>query len=231
MNVHSYRQVDVYVSIHKVAEQEPVMKPDTGTFLKVLEPKDTSTGGGSASAIAGSMGAALVAMVCLLSPETQADLHDVSISVTGIGAQELSHQLLAGSKADTDAFQAVREAHKLPKASGEERRIRNKAVQDAWLEATEIPLENAARCVQVVKVGTSLLGRINPKAGSDLNCAIWLGQAGALGCLENVYVNLSSIQDRNRATALAQQASRLREELSAVIAVMGNRNSVRSFPM
>src|SRR5512136_1073216 len=98
------------------------MPTDTETFLKVLDPQDTSSGGGSASAIAGAMAGSLIAMVCGVSSKGSADDVAILLRRTAVRAQELSNLLLEGSRNDTVVFQAVRTAHRLPKDSDDERK-------------------------------------------------------------------------------------------------------------
>lgn len=203
------------------------MKPDTETFLKVLEPEDTSTGGGSASAIAGAMAGALLSMCCLLSSDTP-DENRGSFQEAAAQARELSNQLLAGGTEDTQAFQAVRNAYKLSKETGIEQETRQKAIQVAWFRAARIPLDNAAHCLQVARLAIDLAGKINPKVRSDLNCAVLLARAGALGCLENVATNLPSLKDPAIASQLAQQSDGLRKQLSAL--ETNNQLSTPTFP-
>jgi formiminotetrahydrofolate cyclodeaminase len=201
------------------------MKPDTETFLKVLEPEDTSTGGGSASAITGA--GALLSMCCLLS-SNMPDENGGSFRETAALAQELSNQLLMGGKEDTQAFQSVRSAYKLPKETEADRGIRLQAIQDAWFDAARIPLHNVAHCLQVVRLATNLAGQINPKVRSDLNCAILLARAGALGCLENVATNLPSLKDPAVVSQLAQQSDNLRAQLASL--EINDRPSNLTFP-
>ena len=189
---------------------------DTEIFLKVLDPEDSSTGGGSAAAISGAMAGALIAMVCLLCAKAPEMEDGDSLRRSALEAQQLSDRLLAGSREDTQAFQAVRSAFKLPKGGEDERKIRSQAIQSAWIEAARIPLENAARCWQAVQLGSNLSGRVLPQVRSDLNCAFLLARAGLLGCLENVDINLPSIKDQTIASQLTEQANRLREQLASL---------------
>ncbi len=190
----------------------PHMNPNPETFFKILDPEDTSTGGGSASALAGSMAGALLAMVCLLSTK-EPDETGLFFREKAALSKELSDRLLTGGQEDTRAFQAVRNAYRLPKESKVERETRQQAIQSAWFEATRVPLDNAARCLQIVSLGTELGSRINPNVRSDLNCALLLARAGALGCLENVAINLPNLKDTALAMQLAQQAESLRGQL------------------
>jgi formiminotetrahydrofolate cyclodeaminase len=121
-------------------------------------------------------------------------------------AESLSRLLLAGGREDSQAFEAVRAAFRLPKGSDEERMMRLAAVQAAWSNAARVPMANAERCGRVLDLAAALLGRSNPNAASDLSCAIYLARAGLLGCVENVKINLSAIKD---AHAVAELAARL----------------------
>jgi len=199
---------------------------DTEIFLKVLDPEDSSTGGGSAAAISGAMAGALVAMVCLLCAKTPEMEDKEAFRRSALEGRELSERLLAGSREDAQAFQAVRNAFKLPKGCEAERKKRSQAIQSAWIEAARIPLDNAAGCWQALQLGSQLSGRVLPQVRSDLNCAILLARAGLLGCLENVDINLPSIKDQTIVSELGEQAYRLRAALASLERTVDE----RSFP-
>jgi methenyltetrahydrofolate cyclohydrolase len=190
------------------------------TFLKVLDPEDTTTGGGSASAIAGAMAAALLAMVSHLSASTK-DGEDQQAFFDRIHTQagELSRQLIQGSREDALSFQAVRSAYHLPKQGQDEKARRQKAIQTAWQGAARVPMENGERCCQVYELGAELSGRVNPKVSSDYRCALLLARAGLLGCLENVHINLPEIKDTNLAEQMATRAKSLTDRLAVLDAV------------
>jgi len=192
------------------------MPTDTKTFPKVLDPQDTSSGGGSASAIAGAMAGSLIAMVCGVSSKGATDDEGILLHTTATRAQELSNLLLEGSRNDAVAFQAVRTAYRLPKDSDDERKTRNRAIQEAWATAAQIPLDNAKCCLDVARLGAELPGHIGPNLTSDLTCALLLAQAGGLGCLENVAVNLPSIRNPEVVARLDQEARRVRDQLAEV---------------
>lgn len=184
-------------------------------LLKILDPDDTSTGGGSASALAGAMAGALVAMVARLSTDKEED-GGAFYTLISTQAEQLSQELLLGSREDAQAFQSVRGAYQLPHQTETEKAVRQKAVQSAWLEAARVPLENAERCFQIFELGSGLTGQVNANVLSDLNCAMLLARAGLLGCLENVHINLPAIKNQTAALQLAGQASALSNRLAAL---------------
>ena len=176
-------------------------------FLKVLDPADNSTGGGTASAVAGAMAAALVSMVARLSlgkpgMESESFYRQIILEAEG-----LSRRLYQGGAADSRAFEAIREAYRLAKATPEDKENRLAAIQGATLRAARIPLENAEACQDVLSLQKRLQGRFNPNAASDLECAKYLARAGLFGCLANVEINLRSLKDPG---AVAEFAARVR---------------------
>jgi formiminotetrahydrofolate cyclodeaminase len=187
---------------------------DTQTFLKILDPDDTSTGGGSASAIAGAMAGALLSMVCLISAKAHEGEDEAFFVQVAAQARELSEQLMEGSRADSLAFQCLREAFKLPRVTEAEQELRFQAIQSTWTQAARVPLENAETCSQLLKLISNLTEHIKPQLRSDLNCAALLTQAGLLGCLENVAANLPFIKDQTIASRLDSRSKGLRQELS-----------------
>jgi formiminotetrahydrofolate cyclodeaminase len=184
-------------------------------FMKVLDPKDTTTGGGTASAVAGAMAGALVAMVSRLSIGKKGMEPDDFYEKFAAEAQGISDALFNGGHEDSQAFLAVLSSFKLPKKTDEEKAARSKVIQDAWVNAARVPLNNAERCAQVLKLGLQLRGRSYPNAASDLECGMLLARAGILGCLENVEINLPSIKDPDVAASLTESAFALREFAAA----------------
>jgi len=187
------------------------MDHNIAAFLKILDPADNSTGGGTASAVAGAMAGALVAMVARLSVGKDGMQEpDLFYEELGASAETLSAELFDGGRDDSQAFEAVRNAFRLPKGSDQEKTARREAIQAAWIHAARVPLDNAERCKQVLDLGAQLRGRSNPNAASDLACGLYLARAGMLGCLENVEINLPAIRDSRVVAELEERVSALR---------------------
>jgi len=181
------------------------------TFLRVLDSTDTSVGGGSASAIAGAMAAALVALVARLSI-AKPDLGDDALHRDVLAeADVLSEALFRGAREDAAAFAAIRAAYRLPKDSEAERDHRGRMIQEAMLRAADVPLRNAERCRRVLELCAALEGRANPNAASDLECARHLARAGVLGGVANVLTNVPSIKDERAVAELTARARVLAE--------------------
>jgi formiminotetrahydrofolate cyclodeaminase len=186
------------------------MDENIEALLRVLDPADNSTGGGTASAVAGAMAAALVAMVARLSIGKEGLEAEAFYRELGEEAQVLSNELLGGGREDSEAFFAVHTAYRLPEQTDDQRTARRQAIEQAMVQAARVPLANMERCWRVLQLGLQLRGRSNPNAASDLECALHLARAGLLGCAENVKINLPGIKDQQVAAELADRARLLK---------------------
>lgn len=191
------------------------MDQDLKAFLRVLDPADNSTGGGTASAVAGAMAAALCAMVARLSVgKKDMEPEDYYQPIIDEG-ERLAGKLMAGSREDSQAFDLVREAYRLPKESEAEKAARRAAIDAAMLHATRVPLGNAEDCARVLELCRALTGRSNPNAGSDLGSARALAAAGLAGCLANVDINLPGVAAGEGRDEIERRAADLRAVLAA----------------
>lgn len=166
-------------------------------FLKKLASDEPVPGGGSVSALAGALGAALIAMYCKLgalrkgaSSDDQEVLQKISIE-----ADNYQNQLTRLITEDTVAYGEVMQAFKLSKSTEEEVKARLAAIQKAFHRAVEVPMQTLYACLECLYLiaEVSVLG--NKSAFSDLKVAEYLCQAGAKGALENIEINLPSIKD------------------------------------
>lgn len=186
------------------------MNPNLEAFLRVMDPEDNQTGGGSACAVAGAMAAGLVGMVARLSigrnsmPHPDQFYHQVDGE-----AQRLSRELFDGCSADAQAFDAVMQAYRLPKGTDTQREQRQAAIQESLLRATLVPLANARGSARLLELCEQLQGQSNPNADSDLECAWHLARAALLGCLSNARINLTSIKADEPAATLRSQLQEL----------------------
>lgn len=164
-------------------------------FLKVMDGKDNSTGGGSASSIAGAMAAGLAGMVARLSVGKK-DLESTEhYNTIATHAETLCQKLFAGGSQDSEAFAVVSTAFCMPKGTDEEKAARSQAIKDGMTRCAEVPLQNAALCGQVMTLCSRLEKSYNIATASDLECAKHLAEAGLRGCAANVRVNLPYLKD------------------------------------
>jgi formiminotetrahydrofolate cyclodeaminase len=179
-------------------------------FVERLSSSDPVPGGGSASAVAGSLGAALVAMVAGLSEgrpryAEHAALHRVARDV----GNRLADRFLALADEDAAAYATFAAALKLPRDTEPERTARAGEIAAAARVAADVPLASVEACVTLVTAAEILAGRSNANAASDLGVAALLGEAAARGAAANVIVNLPSIDDHEYAATLASRVTTL----------------------
>jgi formiminotetrahydrofolate cyclodeaminase len=183
-------------------------------FLDELASQSPTPGGGSAAAIMGAMGAALVSMVCNLTVgrKQYAAVEDEMQAMLG-QAEALRARLTGLVQADIAAFKQVMGAYGLPKDTEEQREARSQAIQAALKAATDVPLECAKVAAEILRLSKAAAEQGNRNVVSDAGAAASAGYAALRCSALNVYVNVGSIKDPGFV------ASRL-EELNRVLAGM-----------
>jgi glutamate formiminotransferase / formiminotetrahydrofolate cyclodeaminase len=184
-------------------------------FVDELSSESAAPGGGSVSALAGAMGAALASMVAVLShtkkgfESKHADLDRIAVR-----GQELKDQLLAAVDADTDAFDRLLEAMRMPKDSP----LRDAAIADATIGAALVPLGVLEASPEVIELCREI-ARIGLQASlSDAGVGAQAARAAAAGAYQNVCINLGGLASDARKSELlarADSAWRKAKELHA----------------
>jgi formiminotetrahydrofolate cyclodeaminase len=185
------------------------MSDNIAAFQRVLDPNDNSTGGGTASAIAGAMAAALVAMVARLSIGRKGSKETSFYQELISEAELFATNLFTGGRRDAEAFADVMASYRMPKDTAEQVSARRRAIDEAMLKATCVPLINAQSCRKILNLILKLEDHMNPNTASDLECAGHLARAGLLGCLANVKMNLPGLKNEFQAAQIAQQVDEL----------------------
>ena len=165
-------------------------------FVAAVAAATPTPGGGSVSALAGALAAALGEMVCGLTLKRKSfAAHHAALEESHQRLGGLRERLLANIDRDAASYDTVVAAIKLPKSTESEQALRAQAMEEANKTATLVPLETAELVVETARLVESVRPITLPQAASDLAVALHLAEAARRGALDNVRANLPSIQD------------------------------------
>ena len=197
-------------------------------YLDALASDTPAPGGGSAAALVGAMGAALVSMVAHFTvgreryATSEAQMRAVLDEATTLRAD-----LRRLMEEDERAYLALSAALKLPRATDDEKRARSRAIQRALLAAAEPPLAMARTCRRALELSQLAAEHGNPNLASDAGVAALLAEAALRASAINVRVNLARVRDQ---AAVERVESELNELLAGapalkeeVLALVGER--------
>jgi len=167
------------------------------SFLDEVASESPAPGGGSVAALAGALGAALSAMVCnlTLNKEKFVSVHD-EIEEVLERCEHTRERLTDIIDKDTEAFNKVMDAIKLPKGTEEEQKKRKKELQKALKGAALVPLETARLCAEVIELSKVVAQKGNQNSITDAASSAIIAEAGFRAAILNVKINLASIKDK-----------------------------------
>lgn len=194
-------------------------------FLDELASKASTPGGGSAAGIMGAMGAALVSMVGNLTVGKK-NYEDVEAEMQDIlnRSEALRDELTDAIRADVEVFDKVMGSYGLPKETDDQKTARSVAIQAALKEATDIPLECAKLCREVIEISKPMAEKGNKNVISDAGVAVLAAEAALRSAALNVYINVGGIKDDEFVTdrkakleSLLEGSAELTEEVYAIV--------------
>lgn len=201
----------------------PLASMSIRAFADELSSDSVAPGGGSVAALAGSMAAGLSAMVATLTFQKKG-MEDArpTMERAGVRAQALKAWFLDAIDRDTDAFNAVIAAMRLPKSTDAERAARDGAIECANRGATRVPLEVLERSVEALELAKEMATHGNPASVSDAGVGGACALAAAEGAALNVTINLPSVGDEDtRARFEATRAEKLADARTLADEVRG----------
>ena len=198
------------------------------SFLDELASSAPTPGGGSAAAIMGAMGAALVSMVCNVTLAKKGhEAVAVELSAVRDESEQLRARLTAMVADDIAAFDGLMAAYRLPKASEAEKARRAEAIQANLRAATETPLACARACAEVVALSRRAGEKGYAGVVSDAGVGVLAANSALRSAALNVYINAPAIKDRVYALAATAEIEKLIEqctrESEAVFALVRGR--------
>ncbi len=194
-------------------------------FLAAVAAQTPTPGGGTAAAIAGAMGAALAEMVTglTLSKEKYAASH-AAVRPIAEAAPLARAEFLTLAREDSEAYDGVVGARRLPKETEEQKTERARRIAAANLRAAEVPMRTARAAARLLAALPELAEKGNPNAVSDVGAAALLLDACVEGALLNVGINLGGVEDaalvselQSETAVLQEESQRLRSQVLAVV--------------
>lgn len=165
-------------------------------FSNTLACDEPAPGGGSVAALCGTLAASLATMVTNLT-HGKIDYKDKweKMESVGVIGQQLKSWYLDAIDRDTNSFNAIMDAMRLPKKSDEDKKLRVKAMDEAQKGATLVPLEVMNKSLEVIPLLEAAIKEGNPNCASDAGVGAYCLLTCAEGAALNVRINLADIKD------------------------------------
>lgn len=179
-------------------------------FLDALASSKATPGGGSAAAIIGAMGAALVSMVCNLTigkkkyANVEGEMKEVLHK-----AEALRHKLTGMIEDDVKAFDQVMAAYGMPRETDADKAARDKSIQAALKQATEVPLRCCRAAREVIDLAAIASDKGNLNVISDAGVGVLAAYAALRSAALNVFTNAKIITDKAFAEAKVKELEQL----------------------
>lgn len=183
-------------------------------FVNVLKSSEPVPGGGSAAALSGALGAALLSMVGEITmgkkkPEDKTPIENALAVVL-----PLVDKFLDLIEEDAEAFDAVMVAFRMPKETDEEQAERSRAIEAATIVAADVPLVTARTALEAARAAKDLAEFGSKSAISDVACGVLMLESAFKGAIYNVKINVPGISDEEVVKRLENEV----DELSAGMA-------------
>src|SRR5687768_12716139 len=183
-------------------------------FIERLASEEPVPGGGSASAVAGSLAAALLAMVARLSLGRPKYVAYESTNERALSLAESARaRLLQLADDDANAYGAYAAARKMVKETSDQQAQRAAAIRAAARAASEVPLAVVRECAVLLDEIAVVAGRSNLNAASDLEVGARLCAAAARGAAANVMINLPQVDDERYAGVSTAELNGLLQDI------------------
>lgn len=185
-------------------------------FVDVTASDAPAPGGGSVSALAGALAAALAEMVANLTvgKAKYAEVEGEMKELAAAGAA-LRKELVEDIQKDSTAFDLYMAGIKMPKETEEEKAARREAMQNGLKAAAQVPLSVAEAALKIFPIAEAVVKRGNTNAVTDGLVAAMMARTAVIGAGLNVKINLGSIKDEAFTAELAAKVKSLEEQAIA----------------
>jgi glutamate formiminotransferase/formiminotetrahydrofolate cyclodeaminase len=181
-------------------------------FLDAVAADTPAPGGGSVAALAGALAAALTTMIARLTlGRKRYEAAEATMEEVVDRAEQLRAALADRITQDTEAYDRVIAAYRLPRRTEAEGDTRPEAIQEALTQAAEVPLGTARDAVAVLELASKAARLGNVNTLTDAATAAHMARAAVESAALNVHVNADLVKDSVRTAAWHSELERLRE--------------------
>ena len=192
------------------ALKDDLVELKVNAFIDEVSRDSPAPGGGSIAALAGALGAALTSMVANLSIGKRGTAEvENALKPVAQKAQDIKDALIKAVDADTKAFNSDMAARRLPEKTGEEKKIKNQAIQDGLKEAIAVPLNTAQKAADVIDLAAEAVEKGNINSVTDAGVGAHIAYTGVKGGIYNVLINLKEIEDKHYITDMIRACQEL----------------------
>ena len=171
-------------------------------------------GGGSIAALSAAIAASLSEMVAHLTIGKKGyEALEEEMQEIAKDAFQYRERLIRYIDKDSNAYNDVMAAFKLPKATEQERNNREGAIQEALINATLVPLDVARDAFKIIELAGKVVKQGNKNAVTDAAVAVMMARTAALSALYNVKINLASIKDTDFVEEIREEIKHMESEI------------------
>jgi len=186
-------------------------------FLKETASSSPVPGGGSVAALSAGLAAALTAMVANLTIGKKGyEGLEKEMEKIAKEAEEYKDRFIEYIDKDSESFNQVMDAFKLPKETEEEKEIRKEMIQRSFKAAALVPLEVAREGLKIMDIIETVVIKGNKNAVTDGAVAAMMARTATLSALYNVKINLGSIKDTEFVEKIGKEVQEIEEKIAKV---------------
>ena len=180
---------------YMIDDSDKLINKTISNFADEVSSDSPAPGGGSISALAGSLSASLTSMVANLSHDKKQFKDKKFINDIACRSQELKNKFLVLIDEDTDAFDRLMVSFRLPKKSESEIKFRENQILVMSKLVTEVPLEVLEKSLIALDLALEVLKINNTNCISDAGVAGEMAYSCGYGAYYNVKINLIDLKD------------------------------------
>ncbi|MCB5231052.1 MAG: glutamate formimidoyltransferase [Candidatus Cloacimonas sp.] len=207
-------EIDKKIIEYSIESKDNLVNLSLKDFTDLLSTDSPAPGGGSIAALNAAVSGALTSMVANLTFGKKGyETGWEEAKEIAVKAQSLKDRALAGIDKDTDSFNNLMAAMRLPRKTDEEKAIREAKIQETTKQAILVPLETLEMSLEAVELSKQVFRIGNKNAISDAGVAAIMATAAAKSSYFNVQINMPGITDETFREEVLTKAKRMLEKV------------------